>query len=92
MKNKLSDLNDHLFAQMERLADEDLKGDELDREAKRSEAMVAVSDKIIRNAAVQLAAAKIVADRGKDPMLYLPNIEGRGRLIEAKPRKDGDDE
>lgn len=93
MKNKLSDLNDHLFAQLERLSEEDLKGDDLDREAKRTEAMVAVADQIIRNAGIQLAAAKIVADRGKDPMLYLPSIEGRSKLIEApKTRKGGDDE
>jgi hypothetical protein len=54
--------------------------------------MVSVADQIIRNASVQLVAAKIVADRGKDPMLYLPDIEGRAKLIEAKPRKAGADE
>ncbi len=67
MKNKLSDLNDHLFAQIERLADEDLKGAELDREVQRGGAMVAVADQIIRGAGVQLAAAKLehqVRERG----------------------------
>lgn len=29
MKNTLGDLNNHLFAELERLSDEDLKGDEL---------------------------------------------------------------
>ena len=29
-KNTLVDLNNHLFAEMERLGDEDLKGEELD--------------------------------------------------------------
>lgn len=32
-KNTLVDLNNHLFAEMERLGDEDLKGEELEAEA-----------------------------------------------------------
>lgn len=83
MKNKLSDLNNHLFAQIERLNDEDLKGEKLEKEAKRSEAMVAVADQIIRNATVQIAVARIIADRGGDPMAHLPEIEGR-KLIEVQ--------
>jgi hypothetical protein len=83
MKNKISDLNDHLFAQMERLADEALKGDDLVTEIKRGDAMVDVADQILRSAEIQVAAAKIVAEHGKgDPMALLPTIEGRSRLIE----------
>lgn len=77
MKNKLSDLNDHLFAQLERLADEDLAPDDLERETKRGEAIVAVADQIVRNAGVQLAAARLMHDAGHDPMSCLPAIEGR---------------
>lgn len=47
MKNKISDLNNHLFAQLERLSDEDLKGEELDREVKRADAIVAISEQIV---------------------------------------------
>lgn len=72
MKNRLSDLNDHLFAQLERLADEDLKPDEIESEAKRGAAMVAVADQIIRNAALQIQAAKIAYDSGANPVPYLP--------------------
>ena len=36
MKNKLVDLNKHLFAQLERLGDENLKGEEFAAELNRS--------------------------------------------------------
>lgn len=82
MKNKLSDLNNHLFAQLERLADEDLTEDDIGREAKRSAAMVSVADQIIRNAGLQLQAARIAFDGGSDPVPYLPApaVEVRGGL------------
>ena len=31
MKNTLGDLNNHLFAEIERLSDEDLQGEELEK-------------------------------------------------------------
>lgn len=50
MKNTLGDLNNHLFAQLEKLGDEDLKGDELEAEIRRSEAMAKVGEQIIKTA------------------------------------------
>lgn len=67
MKNRLSDLNDHLFAQIERLADENLTPAQIDAEAKRGQAIVAAADQIIRNASLHLQAAKILSDHGIDP-------------------------
>lgn len=64
MKNKLSDLNDHLFAQLERLSDEGLSEEDIKKEASRAEQVVAVADKIIANAAVQLKAVQLFADHG----------------------------
>lgn len=58
MKNKLSDLNNHLFEQLERLNDEDLKGEELDKEIRRSQAMGDVAERIIDNANLVFKAAK----------------------------------
>jgi hypothetical protein len=49
-KSKLIDLNDHLFERIEWLTDRDVKGDELTEEIKRTEAVVKVSEQIIKNA------------------------------------------
>ncbi|MFD1913834.1 hypothetical protein [Halodurantibacterium flavum] len=77
MKNKLSDLNNHLFAQLERLAQEDLTADQVEHEAKRAEAIVSVADQITRNAELQLKAAKLFADHGQQILPMLPQIGGR---------------
>ena len=41
MKNTLGDLNNHLFAQLEKLGDDDLTGEELESELKRTDAISA---------------------------------------------------
>lgn len=74
MKNRIADLNDHLFAQIERLSDEDLTGEKLDAEVKRGGAIVAVADQILRHASLQVQAAKIVSDHGIDPSKHLPDL------------------
>lgn len=80
-KNKLADLNDHLFAQLERLSDESLTAEQIDREHARAEAIVAVADQIIRNAHIHVEVAKLIAGRGGDPMAHLPQLEGRTKQI-----------
>lgn len=49
MKNTLSDLNNHLFEQLERLNDEGLSEEDLSLELKRSEGMTKIAEQIIRN-------------------------------------------
>lgn len=49
MKNTLEDLNNHLFEQLERLNDEELDPEALDRELRRAEGMSKVAEQIIRN-------------------------------------------
>lgn len=58
MKNKLTDLNNHLFAQLERLSDESLKGDELKEEISRSKAVTSVAKEIVENGKLALDAQK----------------------------------
>jgi glycerol-3-phosphate dehydrogenase len=74
MKNRLSDLNNHLFMQLERLAEEDLTAEQIEREVKRSDAIVQVADKIVDNARLQLQACKLIADHGDRFMKHLPMI------------------
>lgn len=61
-KNKLSDLNDHLFMTLERLGDEDLSNEELEKEIERSKAISTVAGKIIDNARLVLDAQKTAAE------------------------------
>jgi hypothetical protein len=64
MKNKLTDLNDHLFAQLERLGDESLKGDDLKTEIQRGKAVAEIGSAIIESARVTVEAMKIVGKGG----------------------------
>lgn len=56
MKNTLDDLNDHLFAALERLGDEELQGDKLLAELKRCEGIVKIGSVIVDNADLKLRA------------------------------------
>lgn len=56
MKNKLSDLNNHLFAQLERLGNEDLKPEELALEIDRGKAITSVAQQVIANGKLVLDA------------------------------------
>ena len=62
MKNKLSDLNDHLFAQIERLGDESLSQEQIEKEVKRSHAVTTIAREIIAGGKLQLDAQKALED------------------------------
>ncbi|MEK3722287.1 hypothetical protein [Paenibacillus sp. FSL H8-0034] len=63
MRNTLGDLNNHLFAQLERLSDEGLTGDKLLEEMNRAKSVTSVASQIIANGALVLEARKLVDDR-----------------------------
>jgi hypothetical protein len=62
MQNKLGDLNNHLFAQLERLGDEELTGDKLEEEINRAKAITSVSSQIIANGSLVLKAQIAIRD------------------------------
>ena len=63
MKNKLSDLNNHLFAELERLSDEDLKEEKLLDEIERAKAITSIASQIINNANLALKAEQFKDQR-----------------------------
>ena len=73
-KNKLGDLNDHLFAQLTRLTQIDMTPEQLAQEIGRTAALVDVADRITENAKLQLGAAKLFAEHGHQVLEHLPQI------------------
>lgn len=76
VKNKLSDLNDHLFMTLERLGDEDLSNEELEKEIERSKAISTVAGKIIDNARLVLDAQKTAAEYNGKRTVNLELLNG----------------
>jgi len=88
MTNKLTDLNDHLFKQLDRLNNNDLKGEELQQEINRSVAITGVAKEVVSNASLQLNALKLKAEHqglkaGDMPVLLIgtaKNERSRNRI------------
>jgi len=60
--NTPMDLNSILFAQLDRLGNPNLKGDELEAEIQKAEAIEKISEQVIKNNSMRLSAAKLVAE------------------------------
>lgn len=85
MKNTLSDLNNHLFEQLERLNDEELTDEALEKELKRAAGMTRIATQIIQNG--ELAFKTMVhmdeygydADESKRTVPTMLEIKGEGK-------------
>jgi predicted CoA-binding protein len=68
-RNKITDLNDHLFAALERLNDEELEGDKLNEEIERSRAIALVGGKVIETMKAQTEMFTTLLENGYRPVV-----------------------
>jgi len=70
----LADLNDHLFAQLNRLSQDNMTSEQIEEEVSRTAAIVSVANQVTHNADLQLKAAKLYAEHGRGVLDMLPQI------------------
>lgn len=72
MKNKIEDLRNHLFAQLERLGDDATMKNpiSLEREMKRAKAIREVGQVIVNSAKVEIDAMRVIGGKGTG---FIPN-------------------
>ena len=70
--NTLADLNDYLFEAIERINDDDLSEEQLEKEIKRSEAVNKIAKTIIDNGNLALHAKKHFDEYGTGEDVEIP--------------------
>lgn len=93
MKNTLGDLNNYLFAQLEKLGDDDLTGEELESELKRTDAICDISEQIIKNGELQYKAMKHMDEYGYERQKAVPEmleVHAGGRTINERLARRSD--
>ena len=77
MKSNLTSLNDMLYEQLERINDDDLKGDELKEQLAKSKMINDVAKTIVANSTLMFRAIKYADENG---------IEDETKLLEVDRR------
>jgi hypothetical protein len=83
-KNKLSDLNNHLFAQLERLGEEDLTIEEIHKEVERGKTISMLASTVIKSAKITIDSMRLVAN-GEYTVNELPEMIGMHPRQKPKP-------
>lgn len=77
-RNTLDDLNNHLFAQLEKLMDDEVSPEQMEKEIARSKAVTAVAETIVRNGELAYKVMAHMNEYRKDgelapvPVMLLP--------------------
>ena len=72
MKNKITDLNNHLFEQLERLNDDSLTDEQLEKEIMRGKAVADIAKTIIASGNLALQAKKHLDEYGQGDKISVP--------------------
>jgi hypothetical protein len=97
MKNKLSDLQNHLFEMMEELNNNDLEGEKLDQAIKRSLAFNELAKTAVSNGALMAKCVDLLYGIPvSDEVPLIPKNEGESYIVDKErktllsvPRNDG---
>ena len=79
MKNTIGDLNNYLFESIERLMDDELSNEDLEKEIKRTEAIQKVAKTIIDNGALALSAKRHFDEYGIQNNVEIPLLSVGGK-------------
>jgi hypothetical protein len=82
MKNKISDLRDHMFAQLERLGQDDLSTEDLKKEIERAQAISEVGKVIVESAKTEVMYAKLTGQHNEAPTKFLEQDEDGVKKLE----------
>lgn len=74
MRNTLSDLNNYLFEQMERLNDDELSGEMFEKELQRSASVSKIAESIIKNGQLALNVKKHLDEYGEGNHYVMPDM------------------
>lgn len=70
--SNINTLNQHLFAQMDRLSADNITPEQIEDEAKRAKALVSLADQIVNAASLQMKAAVAVTMHGDRCRAMMP--------------------